>query len=234
MQPLRDYLNESPLQYEGILDPDQNKVMDRMTDEMIRRRIQEYCTYDRQKDKLGKLWCVASYNLKITKVDKDNKGWYIETNGFTHAWTLYGAGVKSFYDYCLLNGQKIDEKKGFLIEDAGVYFRWRRHSGIFQFYSSPKLESTDGLPEELNELYLSETCADSKKFEVRNKIKVMLLSDVGDIKISGNGCENILVDPERPYGEITAPNGVKIHYPDTRHEYWDLRNKLRILRFKKN
>ena len=176
MQPLRDYLNESPLQYEGILDPDQNKVMDRMTDEMIRRRIQEYCTYDRQKDKLGKLWCVASYNLKITKVDKDNKGWYIETNGFTHAWTLYGAGVKSFYDYCLLNGQKIDEKKGFLIEDAGVYFRWRRHSGIFQFYSSPKLESTDGLPEELNELYLSETCADSKKFEVRNKIKNYLPS----------------------------------------------------------
>ena len=234
MQPLKDYLNESPLQYEGILDPDQNKVMDRMTDEMIRRRIQEYCTYDRQKDKLGKLWCVASYNLKITKVDKDNKGWYIETNGFTHAWALYGAGVKSFYDYCLLNGQKIDEKKGFLIEDAGVYFRWRRHSGIFQFYSSPKLESTDGLPEELNELYLSETCADSKKFEVRNKIKVISLRNINDLQISGNGCKNILVDPECPYGEITAPNGVKIHYPDTRHEYWDLRNKLRILRFKKN
>ena len=150
----------------------------------------------------------------------------IETNGSAQIWALYGAGVKSLYDYCIAKGQQIDKQKGFLIEDICVYFRWRRHSGIVRFYSSPKLESTDGLPEELNELHLSETCTDSEKFEVRNKIKVMLLSDVGDIKISGNGCDNILVDPEHPYGEITAPNGVKIHYPDTMYEYWDLRKKL--------
>ena len=91
MQPLRDYLNESPLQYEGILDPNQDQVMNRMTDEMIRRRIQEYCTYDRQKDKLGELWYAAGSFLKITKVDKDNKGWYVETNGFTPAFAIYGA-----------------------------------------------------------------------------------------------------------------------------------------------
>ena len=43
MKPLSDYLNNTQ-QCESILNPNQNQVMDRMTDEMIRRRIQEYCT----------------------------------------------------------------------------------------------------------------------------------------------------------------------------------------------
>ena len=34
-------------QCESILDPDQNKVMGRMTDDMIRQRIREYCTFKR-------------------------------------------------------------------------------------------------------------------------------------------------------------------------------------------
>ena len=55
MQSLPDYLNNTQ-QYESILDPDQNKVMDRMTDVMIRKRIQEYCVYNEQKYKRGELW----------------------------------------------------------------------------------------------------------------------------------------------------------------------------------
>ena len=50
MQSLPDYLNNTQ-QCESILDPDQNKVMDRMTDVMIRKRIQEYCVYNEQKYK---------------------------------------------------------------------------------------------------------------------------------------------------------------------------------------
>ena len=50
MKSLIDYLNNIT-QYESILNPNQDQVMGRMTDEMIRRRIQEYCTYDYERSK---------------------------------------------------------------------------------------------------------------------------------------------------------------------------------------
>ena len=240
MQPLRDYLNESPLQYESILDPDQNKVMSRMTavaDDMIRQRIQEYCTYDNQKYKRNELWCVADPFLKITKVDKDRKGWYIETKNTYNLCFMYRNKSKSFYDYCRSKGQKIDKQKGFLIEDIGVYFRWRKHNGLFEIGDSPNLESTDGLPEELGILTLWKCCEKSKNLEVCNKINILDLTVGGDLKISGDGCKNVIINPDSPYvvtipdevtvpGEVTVPSGTKIYYPKNYDEYDDLRDKL--------
>ena len=40
-------------QYESVLNPNQGQTMSRMTDEIIRQRIQEYCTYNRQKHERG-------------------------------------------------------------------------------------------------------------------------------------------------------------------------------------
>ena len=116
MQSLRDYLSNTQ-QYESILDPDQNQVMTRMTDEMIRSRIREYCTYDRQKHFRGELWTAAALNLNITKIDKDNKGWYVETESPVYIFVMSSTPAKSFYDYCIAKGQQIDKQKGFLIED---------------------------------------------------------------------------------------------------------------------
>ena len=224
MQSLKDYLNESPLHCESILDPDQNKVMSRMTDELIPNRIREYCTYDRQKYNRGELWPAADAALKITKIDKDKKGWYIETSGTiditkcTHS--------RSFYGYCLSIGQEVDRQKGFLIEDIGIYFRWRRHSEKILIGFAPDFESTDGLPEELDVLSLGGVCHNSKRLDVRNKIRVIVLDDTGDIKISGNGCKDIIINPDSVIGEITAPSGTNIHRPVDYYDYNDLRKKI--------
>ena len=221
-------------QYESILDPDQNKVMDRMTavaDDMIRQRILEYCTFDNQKDKLGELWCVADRFLKITKVDKDRKGWYIETKNTYDLCFMYRNKSKSFYDYCRSKGQKMDKQKGFLIEDIGVYFRWRKHIGRIEIDDAPNFESTDGLPEELDVLSLWQCCQKSKKLDVRDKINILDLTIDGDLKISGDGCENVIIHPDNPDvvtvpGKVTVPSGTKIHYPKNYDEYDDLRDKL--------
>ena len=224
MQPLRDYLNESPLQYEGILDPNQDQVMNRMTDDMICQRIREYCTYKRHS--LSMMWPAADYDLQITKVDKDEKGWYIETKSALVMRVIYGTMAKSFYDYCRAKGQKIDKQKGFLIKDLSIYFRWRKHHGILEIGGTPNLESTQGLPEELEQLHLYKCCQKSKKFDVCNKINVISLAYAGDIKITGNGCKNILINSNYPCGNITAPNGVKIYRPKDPDEYSDLRKKI--------
>ena len=225
MQALRDYLNNTK-QCESILDPDQNQVMDKMTDEMIRNRIREYCTWDGQKYKLGKLWVVANANLEIIKINKDNKGWYIETKSPMTSFTMYHNESKSLYDYCLSKGQKIDKQKGFLIEDIGVDFRWCKHHGSIGITDTSYLESTLGLPEELDILSLGNCCQKSKRLDVSNKIKVIVLANVEDIKISGNGCKNVVIDPDGKIGNIIAPDGVKIHRPNNWHIYISLRKKL--------
>ena len=228
MQPLKDYLNESPLQHESILDRDQNKVLGRMTDDMIRNRIREYCTRDRQKYERGDLWSIVREGLELTKIDKDEKGWYIETKSTLVMGDICGTMAKSFSDYYLSKGQKIDKQKGFLIEDIGVYFRWRKHEGELSVMDVPSFESTEGLPEELDKLYLfpGHLGKQSKRLEVRNKIKIIELAGVEDIKISGNGCKNIIINPDDSCGNVTAPNGVEIYRPKEFDEYWDLRKKL--------
>ena len=228
MQSLRDYLNNTQ-QYESILDPNQDQVMSRMTDDaenIIRQRILEYCTFDRQKYYSGDLWPAADPRIKITKVDKDKKGWYIETAAIVSAPVLYSDNTKSFYDCCIAKGQKIDEQKGFLIEDIGVYFRWRKHNDGLKIVGISKLQSTDGLPEELNALYLYNCCTNSKRLEVRNKINVIVISDSDDLKISGDRCKNVIIRPDYPCGNITAPNGVRIHRPTDASETWELTKKL--------
>ena len=226
MQPLRDYLNESPLQYEGILDPNQNKVMSRLTDELIPNRIREYCTWDYQKYNRGELWPAADTALKITKIDKDEKGWYVDTTGTVYIYVMSSMPAKSFYDYCIAKGQQIDKQKGFLIEDLDIYFRWRKHNGLLEIGDSPNLESTQGLPEELEQLHLYKCCQKSKKIDVCNKINVISIWNIDDLKIFGNGCKNVIINPNFPNGNITAPNGVKIHHPKGSNEYIDLSNKL--------
>ena len=223
MQPLKDYLNESSIQYEGILDPDQSRVMNRMTDEMIRSRIREYCTYDGKKYYQGELWTAANYELKIDRIDKDNKGWYIETKSFNPIWVMSREKTRSFYDHCLSKGQKIDKQKGFLIEDVGVYFRWRRHKGTLAICDAPYFESTEGLPEELDILDFSNCCQKSKKLDIRNNINIIYISMERDLKISGNGCKTVIIYPDDKTYNITAPSQTKILRPKTGKEYWDLR-----------
>ena len=134
--------------------------------------------------------------------------------------------AKSYHDYCIAKGQQIDKQKGFLIEDLGIYFRWRRHSGPLEVSQAPNFESAEGLPGELNELYLCLSCGYSKSLDVHNKIKVTVLDDTGDIKISGNGYKDIIINPNSTPGKIIAPNGTNIHRPKTTKEYLDLRDKL--------
>ena len=213
-------------QYEGILDPDQNKVIDRMKDDAIRQCILEYCAYDHQKYKRGKLWCVADPFLKITKVDKDDKGWYIETESSTLCYINGSDEAKSLYDYCLSKGQKIDEQKGFLIKGTEIYFRWHKHHGELGVAFAPKFESTDGLPEELDELYLQESCTDSQKLDVRNKIKAIILESINNLKISGKGCQNVIISSFTSTN-ITAPSSAKIYRPKDSVEYYNLIKKFR-------
>ena len=218
MQSLRDYLNNTQ-QYEGILDPDQNQVMDRMMDEIIRRRIHGYCTYDLQKYRLGELWIIANPNLEIVKIDKDEKGWYIETKGSVQVAVAYRNNVESFYDYCLSKECKIDKQKGFLVEDICVYFRWRKHKGSIEIWEAQALKYTEGLPEELEQLHLHQCCQKSGHFIVRNKIKLMALSNIRDTKISGNGCKNIVIDPGNFCDNITTRKEIKMHHPKRWDEY---------------
>ena len=206
-------------QYEGILDPNQNQVMDKMTDEMIRRRIKEYCTYSRTKRLHGECWIAANPYIKNIRVDKDENGWYVETASAGSVYTALSTNIKSFYEYCLSKGQKIDKQKGFFIEDIGVYFRWCKHIGGLTVLDTPNLESTDGLPEELDILSLGNCCQKSKKLDVSSKITVIALANVEDIKISGNGCKNVVIDIYRPCGNVTVPSGVKIHKPKDWSEY---------------
>ena len=216
-------------QYEGILDPNQDQVMNKMTDEMIRQRIREYCIYDHTKRLQGELWVVARSDFKITKIDKDENGWYIETKRAYSTDVMFREKAKSFYEYCISKGQKIDKQKGFLISnDNGpdIYFRWRKHSGPLEVNQAPNFESTDGLPDEMDELWLDSACEKSKRLDVCNKIKAIVLSYMGDIKISGNGCKNVIIHPFRNSGNIIVPNGVKIHRPNDYGEYGNLRGKI--------
>lgn len=225
MQSLRDYLNNTQ-QYEGILDPDQNQVMIRMTDDMIRQRIREYCAWDVIKYNLGRIWLVSNPYFEITEIDKDDKGWYVETKSRVQAFIISNDNTKSVYDYCLSYRQKIDKQKGFLIKDMGIYFRWRKHIGGLVIDCAPKFEFTEGLPEELDILNLMNCCEKSKKLDIRNNINVIAISDTDDLKISGNGCKNVIIYPDSKVGNITAPSQTKILRPETEEEYLDLRKKL--------
>ena len=221
MQPLRDYLNESPLQYEGILDPNQDQVMNTMTDVMIRQRIREYCEGVLSKT----CWEDSHPRMDITKVDKDKNGWYIETEASIVCINFHDES-ESFYEYCLSHDQKMDKQKGFLIEGTEIYFRWRKHHGEIVLEKALNLESTDGLPEELDVLSLWECCRRSKKFDVRCKMKFMDLTDLGDVKITGRGCKNVIIYPGGKVGNITVPNGVEIHHPINYSEYHILKKKI--------
>ena len=172
------------------------------------------------------MWPANNPVLKITKVDKDDKGWYVETKTDEYLYLMPNTRAKSFYERCITNGQKIDKQKGFLIEDIGVYFRWRKHKGALIIHNDDYFESTEGLSEELDELSLSMVCKKSKKLDVCNKIKAITLWGAEDIKISGNGCKNVIIHPNHPCGNITVPNGVKIHRPKNDDEYQDLCDKL--------
>ena len=209
-------------QCESILDPNQDQVMSRMTDEMIRRRIQEYCD-----NTSSNCWPATWRLIKPTKIDKDNKGWYIDTESPRIAEIMVSVREKSYYDHCELLRQKTDKQRGFLIKDLDIYFRWRKHKGGLWIEDSPNFESTDGLPEELDALYISGACLNSKGFDVRNKINLIQISDIDyDIKISGKGCKHIMISPDGIKGNVIVPAGVSIHHPENWAECDDLTTKL--------
>ena len=213
----------------SILNPDPNQIINRITadvDNMIRQRIREYCTYDDQKDIWGELWTIADPSLKISVVDKDEKGWYIETTGLVWMSSPDLDKVKSFYDYLLSKGCKIDKQKGFLIEDAGIYFRWHKHHGALDVNHTPNFESTEGLPDELDRLYLSYSCEKSRSLVICNQINVIVFSAVVGVKISGNGCKNAIISPFYSCGNIAVPDWVKIHRPKDYTEYEHLIEKI--------
>ena len=229
MQSLKDYLNESPLHCEGILDPNQNKVMSRMadaTDEMIRSRIREYCTYDRLKDGHDEQWIAAGPNVEIVKIDKDKKGWYVETKSPASEIIMHCDIAKSFYDYCLSVGCKINKQKGFLIEDIGVYFRWRKHKGLLFVISNSDFESTDGLPEKLSGLIIANSCQKSGKFAIHNEINCIGLDVVDDLNMTGNGCKNVVIYPNSNNSDITSPSGAQVYHPQDRDTIPPLIKKL--------
>ena len=205
----------------SILNPDQNQVITRMTndiDNIIRQRIREYCTgYPSDK-----YWPVYTGGMEITKVDKDKKGWYVETWGSIPIHIINNENTKSLYDYLLSKGCKIDKQKGFLIEDIGTYFRWRKHVGKMSAVGAPDFESTEGLPEELDLLYLDHCCKESKKFAVHSRIDVIIVCQIDAINISGNGCQNVVQHYLDGPMNITAPEGVKIHRPSNWDEYLSL------------
>ena len=205
----------------SILNPDQNQVMTRMTsdiDNIIRQRIHEYCTgYPSDK-----YWPVYAGCMEITKVDKDKKGWYVETWSSIPIHIINNENAKSLYDYLLSKGCKIDKQKGFLIEDIGTYFRWRKHKGKVSAVGTPDFESTEGLPEELDLLYLDHCCKESKKFAVHSRIDVIIVCQIDTINISGNGCQNVVQHYLDGPMNITAPEGVKIHRPSNWDEYLSL------------
>ena len=205
----------------SILNPDQNQVINRMTsdiDNIIRQRIREYCTgYPSDK-----YWPIYTGGMEITKVDKDKKGWYVETWSSIPIHIINNENAKSLYDYLLSKGCKIDKQKGFLIEDIGTYFRWRKHKGKMSTVGAPDFESTEGLPEELDLLYLDHCCKESKKFAVHSRIDVIIVCQIDAINISGNGCQNVVQHYLDGPMNITAPEGVKIHRPSNWDEYLSL------------
>ena len=206
-------------QCESILSPNQDQVTARMTDELIPNRIKEYCTFDRQKRRRGECWIAANLCIKNIRVGKDEKGWYVETESDSDAGFTDMDTEKTFYDVSLSKGQKIDKQKGFWIEDIDTYFRWRKHKGGIEILDAPYLTSTLGLPEELEQLHLHQCCQKSGHFIVRNKIKLMALSNIRDTKISGNGCKNIVIDPGNFCDNITTRKEIKMHHPKRWDEY---------------
>ena len=209
----------------SILDPNQDHVMSRMTEEMIRSRIREYCTWNRQKHYQGGIWAGADPRLTITEIDKDEKGWYVDTNSAVTIYLMFESGDKSFYDHCLSREQKIDKQKGFLIKDMDIYFRWRKHEGSLEIIDALNLESTEGLPEELDVLYLTQACEKSKMLNICNKINVIGIYSKREVSISGKGCKNVIINPDSQTN-ITAPSRTKIRQPKTREEYWVLMGKF--------
>ena len=228
MQSLKDYLNESPLHCEGILDPDQNKIMSRMTDatdEMIRNRIREYCTYDRLKYDPDEQWIVAGPKVEIVKIDKDKKGWYVETKSASEI-IMHDDIAKSFYDYCSSYEQKIDKQKGFWIKGIGVYFRWRKHKGLLFVIGNSDFESTDGLPEKLSGLIIANSCQKSGKFTIHNEINCIGLDVVGNLNMTGKGCKNVVIYPNSNNSDITPPRGAQVYHPQDRDTIHLLIKKL--------
>ena len=213
-------------QYESILDPDQNKVMDRMKVDVIRQCIQEYCTYSRARHRRGKCWPIDDKNITITKIDKDEKGWYIDTKSRIGELMVDYDYIRSFYDYCIAKGCKIDKQKGFLIEDLDIYFRWHKHEGALVCESMRYLDSTDGMPEEIDVLCLSNCCHHNESFKVDNKIHTIWLENTDNIEIVGAGCENVAIDYMINAKTIKVPRGVKIQHPKDYKENEDLRKKI--------
>lgn len=243
MQSLKDYLNESTQQYESVFGGNQTKDNGYSDDNTIRTRILQYCTFDWS----NKCWPIAAAAMKITKVDKDEKGWYIDTvnNEYptgtlqqTEAKTVLGycnaskyrIKMKSFFDKYTPIRFKDDDSKEFVVvdrEEPVVHFRWRKHKGGLTVLAAPNFESTEGLPDELDTLYVSGSCQSSKGFDVRNKIDTIVVEDTAwSLKISGNGCKDLIIDPDSVTGEITAPSRTKIHRPENCDEYISLKEKL--------
>lgn len=143
----------------SILDPDQNKVTDQLSEDMICYRIRDYCTRTRS-NRYWTGWEAADKYLNITNVDKDEKGWYIDTECIgTRVCVILNSREKTLLKYadrwCENN-----PRKGFLIRDHNgpdTYFRWRKHKGILTIFQAEYFESTEGLPEELDALYIYQT-----------------------------------------------------------------------------
>lgn len=213
----------------SILDPDQNKVTDQLSEDMIRYRIREYCTRTRS-NRYWTGWEAADKYLNITNVDKDEKGWYIDTECVgTRVCVILNSREKTLLKYadrwCENNPHK-----GFLIRDHNgpdTYFRWRKHKGILTIFQAECFESTEGLPEELDALYISNSCHESKGFFVHNQIDTIVIASPTDISISGSGYKRVIIYPY-PYNcsSITTSLDVDIYRPQTFGEYMDLQQEL--------
>lgn len=203
--------------YESILDSD---AMDKMEDDMIRRRIREYCKYKPN----GHYWPVAYSYIKITNVDKDSKGWYVDTES---RWDGDSPRIAinyqntSFLDYCTTIIDKKNNWTDFVVNDHNgpeLHFRWRKHKGFLAMVNAPNLDSTDGLPEEFDMLQLIACCQQSKKFDVKSKLNILVVANTSTtINITGN-VKNVVVSPHNDCTPKTSSQ-IRVFKPTSQSEF---------------
>lgn len=210
--------------YESILDSD---AMDKMEDDLIRHRIREYCKYKLN----GNYWPIARSDIRITNVDKDSKGWYVDTeprwNGDSPRVAI-GYQNTSFLDYCATIADKKNNWTDFVVNDHNgpeLHFRWRKHKGSLDIISAQNLDSTDGLPEEFDMLQLIDCCQQSKKFDVKSKLNILYVNNTSTTtNITGN-VKNVIVSPNTDY-TLKNSSQIRVFKPTSRSEFNRIIKKL--------
>lgn len=166
---------------EGILD-DQDEVMDKMTDDLMIKEIKDFLC--------SRFWefpCPArtsAYGKVEYTFGSDAQGYYFDTSGHMN----YSFGRLDFKSVAkdievgVAKFNKFDKKNC-------PMFRWRKHEGTIAVGENcQNFESLDGMPEEIDFLYLGDMVGCQKRVIdcSGHKIKKMKLYNVGKIILKGD------------------------------------------------